>query len=457
MQKILVLLVSLFSIHAFANVCGSDYQNFNPITSGIDFITVQPSETLSPCLGNLGVFFDYAQNTLTYANNQSQSGKVQDSMNHLDLSLGLGLAPNWDFGVSLPFILGSRVKDATYADYLSKDGLSEVRVNTKIKVWGDSHGGVALAGTLNFNTIQDNPYVGTSSQPILGVDLIGDHSWGDLAVALNLGYRARKGGDSIAGVPITPYGNQYTYSVAGSYWIDGIDSKFVTEIYGAQPVSQSSTVYESQKSLEAIVGLKHEYSQKFSIHMGLGSAVQAGTASPDMRLYAGINYAFDNPFCAKKTPAQEIEKIEIAHPANNVVFVENLAVKNDPPPPAPAPAPHVPKELVKLSAEVLFDSSSDKIKPEAFAHLDNIAKMISQVEYTKVEIQGHTDSIGKHEFNLALSRKRAEAVKNYLVETKHLDAKKLEFVGFGDSRPVASNRNQQGRRANRRVDFVIYR
>lgn len=71
----------------------------------------------------------------------------------------------------------------------------------------------------------------------------------------------------------------------------------------------------------------------------------------------------------------------------------------------------------------------------------------------KLSVEGHTDSLGNAKFNQALSQKRAESVKKYLVG-KGADAKRLEARGWGDTKPVSDNRTEDGRAKNRRVELV---
>jgi OOP family OmpA-OmpF porin len=70
----------------------------------------------------------------------------------------------------------------------------------------------------------------------------------------------------------------------------------------------------------------------------------------------------------------------------------------------------------------------------------------------KVEIQGHTDSRGKHDYNVGLSQRRAETVKAYLV-TKGVDSERIVPRGYGPDRPIATNSSARGRAINRRVEF----
>jgi OOP family OmpA-OmpF porin len=72
----------------------------------------------------------------------------------------------------------------------------------------------------------------------------------------------------------------------------------------------------------------------------------------------------------------------------------------------------------------------------------------------KILIEGHTDAIGSEEYNLILSKKRAQAVLDFMV-SQGVAADRLSSEGYGESRPVADNETEEGRQKNRRVDLVI--
>jgi outer membrane protein OmpA-like peptidoglycan-associated protein len=100
-----------------------------------------------------------------------------------------------------------------------------------------------------------------------------------------------------------------------------------------------------------------------------------------------------------------------------------------------------------------FDLDSDVIRLESKPILDKIASLLAAKPAWRMMIEGHTDATGGTEHNLELSRRRAAAVKHYLV-TKGIDASRLETVGFGESRPVAPNNTALGLAQNRRVELV---
>ncbi len=74
---------------------------------------------------------------------------------------------------------------------------------------------------------------------------------------------------------------------------------------------------------------------------------------------------------------------------------------------------------------------------------------------SRVRVEGHTDSHGTDAANLKLSSERAQAVRQYLVANMGMDISRIEAVGYGESRPVATNETAEGRARNRRIDVVI--
>jgi OOP family OmpA-OmpF porin len=101
---------------------------------------------------------------------------------------------------------------------------------------------------------------------------------------------------------------------------------------------------------------------------------------------------------------------------------------------------------------VLFDFDSDKIKSKYDPMIDNAVKVLKMNPGLTVEIQGHTDSYGSEAYNLDLSNRRANSVKQELMN-HGIDGKRMTTVGFGESQPVESNETDEGRAFNRRVAY----
>jgi outer membrane protein OmpA-like peptidoglycan-associated protein len=103
---------------------------------------------------------------------------------------------------------------------------------------------------------------------------------------------------------------------------------------------------------------------------------------------------------------------------------------------------------------ILFATGSDELRPESGPTLKEIAAMLRQHPELKLRIEGHTDNVGAPDANLALSERRALAVRGALVTDFQVDAARLESKGFGDSKPAGSNATPEGRQNNRRVELV---
>jgi len=139
----------------------------------------------------------------------------------------------------------------------------------------------------------------------------------------------------------------------------------------------------------------------------------------DIDLYsAGLVYRFGTS--TPPAPREEVVKPEPVH----------VAV-------APVPAPkRVPLIKVAFSADSLFVFGSAAVNPEGKQDLDRLVADLKNTKFDVIVVTGHTDRIGSHDFNMGLSRDRAEAVKTYLVDTAGVPADKVETIGVGESNPV---------------------
>lgn len=103
---------------------------------------------------------------------------------------------------------------------------------------------------------------------------------------------------------------------------------------------------------------------------------------------------------------------------------------------------------------ILFDFNKAEIKPESKATLEEIAKMLKAEPNLALHVVGHTDNVGSYEFNLGLSKKRAEAVVAALAAEYGISASRLTANGVASLAPVAVNSTEEGRAKNRRVELV---
>ena len=110
---------------------------------------------------------------------------------------------------------------------------------------------------------------------------------------------------------------------------------------------------------------------------------------------------------------------------------------------------------ILILEKVYFDTDKSTIKERSFNVLDQVAATLrANPQITKLRIEGHTDSRGKDDYNMRLSNARAGSVRQYLTD-RGVDPNRLGSIGYGETRPIATNRRRSGRAKNRRVEFHI--
>ncbi|MBW2465962.1 MAG: OmpA family protein [Deltaproteobacteria bacterium] len=113
------------------------------------------------------------------------------------------------------------------------------------------------------------------------------------------------------------------------------------------------------------------------------------------------------------------------------------------------------KEKVTITLNVEFDFDKSNIRQDYIDDIEKVANLLKAYPKTTVELEGHTDSIGPEDYNMGLSKRRAESVKRTLVERFNIDASRITTTGYGETRPVDTNDTPAGRQNNRRVDAFI--
>jgi outer membrane protein OmpA-like peptidoglycan-associated protein len=112
------------------------------------------------------------------------------------------------------------------------------------------------------------------------------------------------------------------------------------------------------------------------------------------------------------------------------------------------------KDRIVIKQQVHFASAAYRVLPDSFPLLDQVALVLRDYPAMKVSVEGHTDSVGAEAMNMKLSQARADSVKAYLAK-KGIAEERLESIGFGPTKPIASNKTELGRTQNRRTEFRI--
>lgn len=121
------------------------------------------------------------------------------------------------------------------------------------------------------------------------------------------------------------------------------------------------------------------------------------------------------------------------------------AAPGAPPPPPPTASPRF------VLKGVEFDTGKAVVREESYARLDTVVEYMTHKKSARIEISGHTDNKGSAKSNKALSKKRAQSCADYVIASG-IDPSRVDAVGYGDERPIASNDTDKGRQQNRRIE-----
>lgn len=144
---------------------------------------------------------------------------------------------------------------------------------------------------------------------------------------------------------------------------------------------------------------------------------------------AAIGGAVGHKMDKQQKELQQIPNVEVTRPAENEINVQ-------------------------LTNDVLFDFGSAALRPESQAPLRDLAANFAKYPDEAIDVEGHTDNIGSATYNQTLSENRANSVKSFLIDNG-VPAARVTAVGFGETRPKASNDTPEGRQVNRRVEIHI--
>jgi OOP family OmpA-OmpF porin len=207
--------------------------------------------------------------------------------------------------------------------------------------------------------------------------------------------------------------------------------ELLAEIFGAT-AEQHAFKDEFATPVEFLGGGRFVHRSGLLLAAGAGTAVTDSINGPDWRVVAQAGYVWE-------PPPPEPEPTPAPPP---------------PPPPPPQEKVVVTDEQIVTLEPIYFDFDKATIKPVSLPILDQVAQTMTERPELEVRIEGHTDWVGTDEYNQRLSERRSRAVLGYLVE-KGVDESRLSAVGYGESRPIATNDTAEGRARNRRTEFHI--
>lgn len=145
----------------------------------------------------------------------------------------------------------------------------------------------------------------------------------------------------------------------------------------------------------------------------------------------------------------QISRVDVNHCPEPVALAPVVVT------PPPVVAPPVQQQAPSLRLNIQFDHDKSNIKPEFRGEVDKAALFLAQYPGMNAIIEGHTDSNGTDEYNIGLSQRRADTVRQALITHHGISPSRLSAVGYGEARPIDTNTTEEGRYTNRRVMVVI--
>lgn len=338
-SKYFILILFFVSSISNANISGNPTENFNPVYSGKGFITVHSSDTVSKYHLNVGLFVDYAKETLPVYPTVVDPN-LGDSLIFSHLVFGFGLTEKWDLGLSIPNLLGQSVSSSQLRGQYAKTGLLEFRLASKYRLKDfEEGGGVAVLGSLGFNQTDSLPLVGEDPGPSFNLQLMMDKAYGRWLWAGNLGYRMVSPGEQFSGFNrFQPLGSGLFMSAGGRYQMS--DSWYgLAELWASMPDADLGDVDREENSYEFLLAARYQTelqnSNALNFNFGLTREINHGLSTPSIRLFAGVNYTFgplfgkpevdtntSGPVVIKKNVYEEQDEIPIEDEAEESNYNE---------------------------------------------------------------------------------------------------------------------------------------
>ncbi|HBX57937.1 OmpA family protein [Pseudomonas sp. UBA2684] len=208
---------------------------------------------------------------------------------------------------------------------------------------------------------------------------------------------------------------------------------YVSAGFGHQQLDNTAARGQDKTTFAiAGAGVKYYFSEMFFAKAGVDVLHSLDTENTEWQAGVGVGLNFGG---STKPVAQVVEAA---------------------PEPMPEPTPvEEPAQVVRVELDVKFDFDKAQVKEESYGDIKNLADFMKQYPQTTTTVEGHTDSVGSDAYNQGLSEKRANAVRDVLVNQYGVEGERVNAAGYGEAQPVADNATDSGRAVNRRVEAEV--
>lgn len=397
-----------------------DVLNFKPAVDSTRFVTLYDADTHQQGEWNVGFYLDYARHPLELgAPLGTRRVGVIDHTLIMNVLGSYGFTDWFEAGARVPVVFWNDWKglntvtagNLTRAAAGNQLTMGDIALDLKFRLLDTKYVGLALVPFVSFPTgkstvFDGNGYVSGGGKLALDIDA---HE--RVKLGLNLG-AVYKDNVTIRGANIdTMMTMGAAISVKAHEILDVIAEGHVETVV--------KDFFKSEVQTPAEVGgaLRFHATKGLDVTVGGTAGLTIGVGSPDFRTFLGLNYTHH---------------------------------KDE----APA-APVIQAKKITIDQMIHFDFDKYNIKKDSYGILNDVASILkANPQIKKIRIEGHTDAIGSDAYNMKLSQRRANSVRDYLIQ-QGISADRLEAVGYGKSRPIAPNNTAAGRAKNRRVEFNV--
>ncbi len=409
----------IFCIVASPSAQALNVQLFRPGTGALKGYHLFTSETLKQKQFAIGMSVNWAHHLfeLRFPNRTPSDQPVVDDFLTVDFLAEIGIFDWWTARLGVPMNAFHNIGDDPFLVPVRRRGgpdMGDIQLTMIFKIFDaektSSGLGLAFVPQVTFPTGDADDFFGDANFTG-GATLVGDAQWKANRFYANIGFRAREHeqlADLFVNEEIT-YGLGWQRPIRKKWRLD-----MILEAFGAHVTDDQGD--ELSIPIEILAAARKRFLKDDSLilNFGAGFGVTEGYGTPSIRSILGLTYA--PPVAEQRAPVRE--KIEITE-------------------------------------KIHFEFDKAVIRKRSYPVLDQVVRVIKGDNGIRlVHVEGHTDSIGSDPYNLRLSERRSRSVVNYLV-AHGVERDRLKPIGFGETRPIATNATRQGRAMNRRTEFII--
>lgn len=403
--------------------------HYRPDSDGLGFLNHESASVLPHHEFSFGLSQHLAHNPLSFG--RTSTGRSLDNIiNYFyvwNIWGALGLWDRFDVGLSFPISLATQIEDLNSAVEQNTSSVGDIRAQGKWRFWEkDSFvERAALLVFLDAPSGNSDDFFGESKWTG-GLKVVGEKSLGKHELGGDLGALIRKSENIIASnmilLRVRP---ELTWGL-GWRWPFSNQEDWATM---AHLFGRTDFHGESTSPTEIDFGIqKKMLNVPVVFDLGFGFGLNKGYGVPTYRILFEARYVSSESGRLRKE------------------------VRTETPPPGMV---YLSGESIALLKPIHFETGSSRLRQGAYAILNEVARFLQENRaIRRVRVEGHTDQQGSEFKNYRLSQERAEAVQEYLI-AQGVESARLEVIGLGESVPVTTNRTEEGRALNRRVEFHI--